>query len=72
MFANTNATRSFRDVYRKSILLYSKRAFVHWFMNEGMEIRRFEDSFSEITLFESSFEEVGMRYFECEEEEEDL
>lgn len=32
------------SIFKKFLKLYSKNAFVHWFVSEGMESREFHES----------------------------
>lgn len=44
--------------------MYKKRAFVHWFLGEGMEEGEFGDAREELAMLERDYEE--MEKFECD------
>lgn len=60
LLAATTAVKSvFSDLNRKFDMMYQKKAFVHWYLDEGMELYELEDARINLAVLEKDYEELN-------------
>lgn len=70
MLSNNSCVASILTRFGRTFdMLYSKRAFIHWFVGDGMESGEASESRENLAALEKDYEEIEIATYEASEED---
>ncbi len=70
MINSTAAEQIVKRVVKRFDSMYNRRAFVHWFVGEGLESGEFSECRENLAALEKDFEEVSLHSLNSDNENE--